>query len=372
MKVAALCAGYGGLELGLTEAGVDSTLEWFSEIDDDAAQVMKHRFDAPNLGDLTMIDDPPPVDMITAGFPCQPVSQAGQRKGVTDERWLIRDICQLARRAQADWLFLENVPGLRTASGGHAMAHVVSGLAEIGFDAEWLHLRASDIGACHIRERWFCLAWSPDASMRPRLGDHKRGTPSPALAQARWDDGRRNLDDAVVTLPTPNAWDGARGPDTARADRPDSGGNDLVTVATKLLPTPTSSDAKGSQRVDNWPSSSDGVSVTDAVVRFGEEYGPAIARWEHILGRPAPDPTIPTRSKLGRNLNHRFVEWMMGLPVGWVTDPVERRTTALRLLGNGVVPQQSALAFRLLTEQAHRHGAGYMVKWSSDLSESKA
>lgn len=75
--VAALCAGYGGLELGLAPwAGIDHELAWWAEIDPHAATVMAAHTTAPNLGDLCAITDPPPVDLITAGFPCQPVSSA--------------------------------------------------------------------------------------------------------------------------------------------------------------------------------------------------------------------------------------------------------------------------------------------------------
>ena len=76
-------------------------------------------------------------------------------------------------------------------------------------------------------------------------------------------------------------------------------------------------------------------------------YGAAIARWEAILGRPAPRPTEPGRT--GERLSPRFVEWMQGLPDGWVTDaPGLSRNAQLKALGNGVVPQQAAVALRLL------------------------
>ena len=70
-----------------------------------------------------------------------------------------------------------------------------------------------------------------------------------------------------------------------------------------------------------------------------------------MLGRPAPRPTVP--GKTAERLSPRFVEWMQGLPEGWVTDvPGLTRNTQLKLLGNGVVPQQGALALRLLLERA--------------------
>jgi DNA (cytosine-5)-methyltransferase 1 len=78
------------------------------------------------------------------------------------------------------------------------------------------------------------------------------------------------------------------------------------------------------------------------------DYGPAIRRWERILGRPAPWPT----DALGR-LSPVFTEWLMGLPDGWVTDtPGLTRPAMLRALGNGVVRRQAAYALRLLLTRA--------------------
>lgn len=80
-------------------------------------------------------------------------------------------------------------------------------------------------------------------------------------------------------------------------------------------------------------------------------YEAAIRRWEHILDRPAPHPVEPRRNGRPR-LSARFVEWLMGLD-GWVTDPdlALPRTAQLRILGNGVVPQQATHALRLLLDR---------------------
>ena len=71
-------------------------------------------------------------------------------------------------------------------------------------------------------------------------------------------------------------------------------------------------------------------------------YAAAIERWEQTIGRPAPSPTDT------KGLNPVLVEWMMGLPEGWVTDLGLSRTAQLKMLGNGVVPQQAALALTIL------------------------
>ncbi|WP_308258327.1 hypothetical protein [Saccharothrix obliqua] len=78
-------------------------------------------------------------------------------------------------------------------------------------------------------------------------------------------------------------------------------------------------------------------------------YEPAIQRWEHRLNRPAPDPTT-TGQRQSTVLNPAIVEWMMGLPEGWVTALPLPRTAQLHALGNGVVPQQAAHAVDLLLD----------------------
>ncbi|MFI5951855.1 hypothetical protein ACIA8B_30325 [Micromonospora chalcea] len=83
-------------------------------------------------------------------------------------------------------------------------------------------------------------------------------------------------------------------------------------------------------------------------------YAPAIARWELLIGRPVPAPVQPGQH--GKPvLAPPFVEWLMGLPANWVTDPTLDlpRTGALRVLGNGVVPAQAATALRLLLCRHH-------------------
>ena len=77
-------------------------------------------------------------------------------------------------------------------------------------------------------------------------------------------------------------------------------------------------------------------------------YGPAVARWADVIGRPAPSPT--ELGKNGPRLSPAFTEWMMGLPKGWITDVGLTRNEELKACGNGVVSQQAELALRILLE----------------------
>ena len=118
-------------------------------------------------------------------------------------------------------------------------------------------------------------------------------------------------------------------------------------TAVALLPTLTAQAAKHAAD-DRGRGTSDDHNLWSVVTREGRwgQYAPAIARWEQVIGWPVPEPTEPGRSRQPR-LSPRFVEWLMGLEPGWVTDLLPRNP-ALRVLGNGVVPQQAAHALGLL------------------------
>lgn len=113
-----------------------------------------------------------------------------------------------------------------------------------------------------------------------------------------------------------------------------------------LLPTPTSSDGNGGAATT--PKRKGGMNLGTTVTRLpagGANYLPAIRRWEQVTRRAVPMPTVPGT----RRLSAEFVEWMMGLPEGWVTAAEGlSRAAQLLLLGNSVVPQQAAHVLGLL------------------------
>lgn len=180
---------------------------------------------------------------------------------------------------------------------------------------------------------------SPGAAARPSLA----GLVTRGLGTAPGDEPTRSN----ALLPTPRGSDGAKG---CPGQRGSHGDLTLPAVAVRVLPTPTVSDNRGpgGHRGGgaNLRTTVSGLPPFPDHTRWGA-YGAAVARWEQVLGRPVPEPSQPGRH--GRPvLSPRFVEWMMGLDDGWVTDLPLPRTKTLQVLGNGVVPQQAAVALRLL------------------------
>jgi DNA (cytosine-5)-methyltransferase 1 len=159
MNVGSLFSGIGGLDLGLERAGM--TIRWQVEIDDFCGRVLaKHWPDVPRYGDIRDLrgDELEAVDLVCGGFPCQDISNAGRRAGITGTRsGLWREMVRTVRMVRPRFVLVENVAALL----GRGMGTVLGDLAEGGYDSEWDCLPACALGAPHRRDRVFVVAHSP-------------------------------------------------------------------------------------------------------------------------------------------------------------------------------------------------------------------
>lgn len=369
MKIGSLCSGAGGLDMAVEQV-LGATTVWHCEIDDAASKVLGHRYPGvPNHRDLTTTDwdTVEPVDILTGGYPCQPFSHAGRRKGTDDERHIWPFVREAIRRVRPRITFLENVAGHRSLG----FDRVLADLAEDGMHVRWTSLRAADVGAPHRRERLFFIVTDPaQQSRRIGHGDDVR---------ARWGAGRhqpatrRGNYPPVGLLPAPAAARSGRNqsPSPGAAIRPS------LDMITELFATPQARDFKGvpADGFNNanlcrdvsllqTPSVADALGghlscsgargdepllpgqAREMATSWGK-YEAAIRRWENAT-RPAPSPTEPN-SKGNPRLSAAFSEWLLGWPAGWVTGvPDISRNDQLRIIGNGVVPQQAVAALTYL------------------------
>lgn len=474
-RIGSLFSGYGGLDMGVT-AALGGTVAWHVEYDAAPSKILAHHWpDIPNYGDVTAVDWQAiePVDVLTGGSPCQDLSHAGRRAGMTEgtrsNLWVaMREAIAQLRPTLVVW---ENVRGAYSAGADsalefcpgcmgeawdrgpvlRALGRVLGDLSDLGYDARWHGLRAADVGAPHGRFRVFVVAYPAGNQGRFSNGDDGASTftdvggrewgqaqlrgapvhaagdgagsllPTPSCSDTngagQHGDGGLDLRTAVSLLPTPRATDGTHGGpnqrgssgdlmlpsavhllptpavnDMGAAYTPDEWdawtdrmkaehgngnghGKSLSIEAQRLLPTPTTQPTTGNgharhlggeARLLQTPSAADGLGGHErrggqrgeelllngqAKVMHGAQWGdyaPAIHRWEATLGRPAPAPT-ELGPKGTPRLSAAFVEWMMGLPAGHVTDvPGLTRNHMLKALGNGVVPQQAEAALRTM------------------------
>ena len=283
LRVGSLCTGYGGLDLAV-EAHFNAETIWCAEFDKYASEVIKHHFNVPNYGNIKTINwaSLPEIDILTAGYPCQPFSTAGERKGTDDERHLFPYIAEAISNLRPRWVVLENVRGHLNLG----FKEVLAILTNLGYDTKWQIVRASDVGAPHQRARLFIVAYSS--------GERLQGT---------WDE-TDDITNGIITNADSNARQELR-----RTNR------GILGKTRKIL------------NEANWQKHWGGFEITE---------------------REIP-PTLDSSNRL----NSKFVEYMMGLPSGWVTDIGLSRTQELKMLGNGVVPQQAKYALELLCDVIH-------------------
>ena len=312
-----LCSGYGGLELGL-EAGIGRDVRTVCYVEREAFAAANlvakmesgHLAEAPVWSDLCTFNAGAwrgKVDIVTAGFPCQPFSAAGKRQGTDDDRWIWPDIARIIDECGAWIVWLENVPGL--VAGG--LYEVLSSLAEIGFDAEWGCIRASEVGANHHRRRVFILAY--------------------ASGTGRWQDaGSTHGNESQHERRTP-----------IQVDQPDGhgeGGGSQNVAYSNMPGTPRQQQHGGPNRHGSEPERS-GKGSGQQNVAYSNGSRPQVQRVPFGI----PEEHAPTFSPGW---------WAVEPDVGRVANGTADQVDRLRLLGNGVVPLQAAVAFRLLADRA--------------------
>lgn len=288
MRIGSLFSGgCGGLELGLERAGVGHVV-WQCEIDPAARRNLARHW--PGVRQYTDVKEmnhgnTERVDVICGGSPCQDLSFAGKGDGLAGARsglWF--EYLRLVRELRPRYVVIENVPALVT----RGLGVVLGGLAEAGYDAVWFTLRAADVGATHLRERLFVVAYR-----------HGEGQPRPEGVE-----------------PGEPGWVGDGGGDVGHAHGARLEGRGV----------------RGRERADERALGAPGAEVGGSFPPGPDDLG----QWRNVM-RVAPHLAPAYRNKLGNwTLSPAFTEWHMGLPEDWTQGT---RSERLKQLGNAVVPQ---------------------------------
>ena len=172
MKVLDLFSGIGGFSLGLERAGMETVA--FCEFDKHAQKVLKkHWPDVPIYDDVRTLDGKQfkgSVDVVCGGFPCQDLSVAGKKAGFDGARSsLYREMLRIIGECMPRYAIFENVTGLLTGESGRWFGQFLYDLAEIGFDAEWHCIPASELGAHHHRDRVWIIAHAYSERLEGRV-----------------------------------------------------------------------------------------------------------------------------------------------------------------------------------------------------------
>ena len=161
LKLLDLFSGIGGFSLGLESTGQFETIA-FVEKDEFCQKVLKKNFNnIPIESEVRNVKgDRYAADIITGGFPCQPFSVAGKRKGTSDDRYLWDETIRIIRECKPRWFIGENVEGIINIQEGVVLRQVCDDLEKEGFEVQCLVIPASGIGAWHQRKRVWILAYS--------------------------------------------------------------------------------------------------------------------------------------------------------------------------------------------------------------------
>lgn len=355
-RIGALFAGTGGLDLAAA-AVWGAEVAWYAETNRAACKVLAKRFPyADNLGDVTGIDwaEVPYVDIVTGGFPCQDISSAGRGAGIDHGTrsglWLA--MASAVEAIQPRMVVVENVRGIVAAKGrpdsrlgrcpvcvGHhsgahmrALGTVLGDLATLGYDARWRCVEAAQVGAPHHRLRLFLAAYPQGVPvLAPTPASHGYGLE--LVAPPTY---------PLLPTPTPFHSDNTESPARWLERREDvqerTGGRHGI-----ALPVVARSQAEGALLLQ----AGDGPVLVEATDHPWGPYAEGVERWAAVQGPPPPATHLREGHRV-LALSAPFPEWMMGLPRGWVTDTDVSWKQQLRLLGNGVCPQQAEAALRSL------------------------
>jgi len=298
LRYGSLFSGIGGIDLGMDMAGFECA--WQVEIDEKCRQVLeRHWPGVPKYGDIFEVKGSKvePVDILCGGFPCQPVSVAGKRGGVDDERWLWDEFYRLICEIRPRWVVAENVTGLLSANSGRAFAEVLRDLAESGYDAVWNVFPAGGpggVGAPHQRQRIFIIGkYVENSNSRGRRREKRIGKDD--LSRSKGEEPNSIIDEASKGCRTWNI---------------------------------ESSDVADTKRIRQQRSRS------SRIWRSAETYGKREADNAFTIG-----------------VNN---QWSVEPDVGRVANGVPRRVDRLRALGNGVVPQVAYKVARMIYEYTEK------------------
>ena len=312
LTVGSLFSGIGGLDLGLERAGMK--VIWQSEIDPYCNKVLKkHWPEVINHGNIKDIDwgtvERP--DIICGGYPCQPFSQAGKRRGKDDPRHLWPWVRDAISELRPSYAILENVRGHLTLGG----LQVIGELAEIGYDAEWRVVSAASLGAPHRRDRIIIVAYPNDS----RSGTSKCRTDSNWQTQIQ---EQQNISQFGISGCCANVADTSKQQFNGRGHRDSS----KETEKRQTL----------QEQIDK---SSCEVSDSDCERNGGWLGG---VQQSSIFGRLGED------NERGENCYTGWKWWEVEPDVGRVAHGIPARVDRLRGIGNAVVPQVAEYIGRLV------------------------
>ena len=340
MTHVSLFTGIGGLDLAAEAAGIKTVLQ--VEREPYALRILERHW--PNVPRITEVRDVTrssidgPVTVVSGGFPCQPFSAAGKRRGSDDDRYLWPELLRIVEELQPSWVVGENVSGLLSIDDGMEIDRLLASLEAANYEPWVLHYPAAGVGAYHKRDRVFIVAHARDKSRRDSERREFTGDGSGKLEE------RKRADQTATTS----------GPSSTPGDvayRTSEG------LQERRRPEWKESAKEAGAGMDNQPQrcSQDVADADNTRPQGRQEAGDAegIGAWrnKHTQRRGNDTgPTRPTESRLG-GMADGLSNWVDGEPdIPRVATGIKDRAARLKTLGNAVVPAQAYPIFKAIAE----------------------
>ncbi len=172
MTHASLFSGIGGFDLAAEWAGFENIFT--VEIDEFCNKVLEKNFPAvkkyKDIYEFNGTKYTGQIDIISGGFPCQPVSQAGKRKGTADDRWLWPEMLRIISEIKPTWIIVENVYGMLNIENGLVFKQVHADLEAEGYETQTFIIPASAKNAPHRRNRVWIIAHTNEERLQGKFG----------------------------------------------------------------------------------------------------------------------------------------------------------------------------------------------------------
>jgi DNA (cytosine-5)-methyltransferase 1 len=325
-----LCSGIGGFALGFEWAELSKPV-LFCDIEPWSRQILaKHWPDVPIADDVKeLANDPTRIihaigdrpSILTAGYPCQPFSQAGQRRGSQDDRHIWPEIFSIVQQVRPDWLICENVSGHITMG----LNEVLSDLADKAhYAVQTFHLGAVSVDAPHRRMRIWIVARN--------VGNSKHdGSPTPTVKGSIGKASKHNTQGQNKTSQSQGASEPRDSGSVGESARTTNVA-DAISARGETWASDTVGDGDGSRSNKKQPESSGSkADVANADSRLGETQ-----HQRSVLGKQNPEGSARGHSDEGLQGNR---QWKPEPAVGRVANGIPRRVDRLKGLGNAIVPQ---------------------------------
>lgn len=320
-------SGIGGFSLAARWLGGIETVQFVEREPFCQRILLKHWPTVPIHDDIcTFQPEPGSADIVCGGFPCQDISQAGKGAGLAGERsGLFYELLRVVRLVGPRYVVLENVAAI-TYRG---MDDVLGALAEAGYNAEWACISAAAVGACHQRDRWWCVAYASgaDGGRRPEGAGRRQRCPADADGCGIPEGGRGAEQPAYANHARVEAQ-GAKQQPAGTEQHRELDASGFAADAPHMLGHGSAGQQHGQLAGRSVPKSGDGdrAATPDPMrQRLGgpDELGSSRSPWPSAIARLSPD----WRSYLSEPVLCRGDDGLSG------------RVDRLKALGNAVVPQ---------------------------------